>query len=318
MTVFLSVLISLAIMFLIYILISFFCFKKIFSREKNSEKSEENFYKFLHRHGYRNLEEKIKNNKKNFENIDYKEVDVLSIDNYRLCGRLYLNGSTFTGRSVILCHGLKRSGETDFGTAFKMYREMNYNILVIDQRAHGGSEGNYSSMGIMESYDIVEWCKWLEMGFGTENDIIIHGVDMGAFAAVASGVNPEMPQNVKGIIADSIYPLIRSAVYEGVKLNLSFLAKPVVAFINVFFKNHVGFDMRDLSLYTVAKSEKIPVLFIHSETDSVSPLSNVESVMKRVPVKAQMITVKEAPHSACFASEENLCADAVKNFIGDK
>ena len=282
------------------------------------ENAEENFYKYLRDHKCIVLEEKIKNNKKNFDNIDFKEVSVVSLDNYHLSGKLYLSEDKNSGKSVILCHGFKSSGETDFGIVFKMYRKMNYNILLIDQRAHGKSGGNYSSMGIMESYDIVTWCKWLEMCFGTGNDIIIHGVDMGAFAAVAAGANPEMPQNVRAIIADSIYPLIYAVVSEKIRKSYSFLTKPVIALINIFFKNHVGFDMRDFSLYAVAKSDKIPVLFIHSENDSVVPLFHVENIMKRIPVEPQMVTVRKAPHATCFAREENFCIDSVKNFIGEK
>ncbi|MCQ2479839.1 MAG: alpha/beta hydrolase [Clostridia bacterium] len=220
-------------------------------------------------------------------------------------------------KSVILCHGYKSAGQLDFSEAFKMYRDMNYNILMIDERACGKSQGKYTSMGIMESFDIVSWCKWLELCFGTETEIILHGVSAGAFASIAAAANPEIPINVKGIIAESVYPLIRDFVYNIAERNLAFLTKPAMPFINLFYKNHVGFDMRDFSLYTVSKSVKIPVLFIHSEKDSKAPLKNAESLLCRIPAKTEMVKIKKAPHGLCFIKEKSQCEKAVKKFIGE-
>ena len=39
----------------------------------------------------------------------------------------------------------------------KPYAEMGYNILVVDLRAHGLSDGKYQTGGIKESDDIVKW-----------------------------------------------------------------------------------------------------------------------------------------------------------------
>lgn len=317
MVVFISVLVTVLILFLVFILFCFFGFKKIFSREKNREKTERNFYKKLEKHKGETLIKNIKNNSSAFEDAEYKEVAILSIDNYHLCGRLYMAKNGKGEKSVILCHGYKTSGPIDFCNAFQMYRDMNFNILLIDERASGKSQGKYTSMGIMESFDIVGWCRWLELCFGTETEIIIHGVSTGAFAAIAAAVNPEMPINIKGIIAESVYPLIRDTVYNIAEKNLAFLTKPAMPFINLFYKNHVGFDMRDFSLYTISKSVKIPVLFIHSAKDSVAPFKNTENLVGRIPAKAEMVKIEKAPHGLCFAKEGEQCENAIKKFIGE-
>lgn len=317
MEIFLSILISLIVIFLLLILADFLYFKSIFSRDKNSEITEKNFYKNLKNHKCNSIEEKIKNNKNIFEDAEHKSVSVLSIDDYHLFGKLYLSDDVESKKSVILCHGFKSTGELDFCIAFKKYKEENYNILIIDQRAHSKSSGKYSSMGIMESYDIVAWCKWLEMCFGTESDIVIHGVDMGAFAAIAAGANSEMPKNIKCIIADSFYPLIYKVIFDKAEKNLSFLSKPAVAFMNAFFRNHVGFDMRDFSLYTIAKDVKIPVLFVHSENDATTPLAIAENIMNRIPAKTDILKIKKALHGTCFIKEENECMDSINKFIGE-
>lgn len=308
---------TLLLLFLIFFIFCFVTFKNTFTRLKSPSKAEAEFFSNLRRRKHSALADRIESDKKAFENRDYKEVTIFCRDEFHLSGRLYIAPNGKGKKSVILCHEFQSIPETDFGAAFRMYSELNYNILLIDHRAHGKSEGKYSSMGIAESFDITDWCKWLEMCFGTECDIIIHGISMGAYAAVVAGANPEMPQNVKAIIAEGVYPHVFSVAFRNAEKNVAFLSKPFIAFTNAFFRNHVGFDMRDLSLFTVAKSVRIPVLFIHSENDSVSLCSDAENIRQRIPVKTEFVKIKKAPHRTCFAKEEKLCSDSVKSFIGE-
>ena len=317
LVIFISITVTVAVLFILFLIFSFCVFKKYFSGVKSKAKAEKNFIKKLRQIGCKSLAEKYENSRRNFNENDGKEVTIFSRDELHLSGRLFIAENGEPRKSVIFFHSENNSSAIDFSAEFKMYRKMNYNILLPDQRAHGISEGKYSTMGIMESYDLVSWCRWLEMCFGTESEIIIHGISIGAFSAVAAAANPEMPQNVKYIIADSVYPLIRDFINARAKNELSFLAKPVSAFLNIFYKNHIGFDMRDFSLYTVCKSVKIPVLFIHPEKDRLSPRKNIESLLKRIPVESKLITVRKAPHATCFVKDEKLCAQEIKMFIGE-
>lgn len=312
-----SIAVTVAVLFILLLVLAFCVFRKYFSGVKNNEKAERKFIKKLRKIGCKSLAEKYEKNIQNFDRNGGKKVAIFSRDELHLSGRLFLAENGDADKSVVLFHSENSSAALDFSAEFKMYREMNYNILLPDQRAHAESEGRYSTMGIMESYDLVNWCRWLEMCFGTENEITVHGISMGAFAAIAAAANSEMPKNVKYIIADSAYPLIRDFTGAKAKSELSFLAKPVSGFLNIFYKNHTGFDTRDFSLYTVCKSVKIPVLFIHPEKDKLSPLANIESLVKRIPVKSELITVKKAPHATCFVKDEKLCAAEIKKFIGE-
>lgn len=317
LVIFISITVTVAVLFILFLIFSFCVFKKYFSGVKSSAAAERKIIKNLRKTGCKSLAEKHEKSRQAFDESKGKEVVIFSRDELHLSGRLFLAQNGDAEKSVVLFHSENSSAALDFSAEFKMYRKMNYNILLPDQRAHAESEGKYSTMGIMESFDLVSWCRWLEMCFGTESEIVIHGISMGAFAAIAAAANSEMPQNVKYIIADSAYPLIRDFINAKAKNELSFLAKPVSAFMNIFYKNHVGFDMRDFSLYTVSKSVKIPVLFIHPEKDKFSTHKNIESLMARIPVKSELISVKKTPHATCFVKDEKLCAQEIKRFIGE-
>ena len=80
-----------------------------------------------------------------------------SSDDLKLAGRYYhlKDGAPL----VIFFHGYKSPALRDFCGGFWIYREQGYNILVVDQRAHGRSEGKFLTMGIKERHDCVKWVE---------------------------------------------------------------------------------------------------------------------------------------------------------------
>ena len=66
---------------------------------------------------------------------------ITSFDGLKLAARFFNNADP--KKLVILFHGYRSIAENDFATQFKMYYELGYNILLIDQRSHGRSDGRY-------------------------------------------------------------------------------------------------------------------------------------------------------------------------------
>ena len=62
-------------------------------------------------------------------------------------------------RNIILCHGYHSSGRKDFSGILQYYHENGANLLMIEERAHRRSEGEYLTMGIRESEDIALWSR---------------------------------------------------------------------------------------------------------------------------------------------------------------
>ena len=58
-------------------------------------------------------------------------------------------------RFILLCHGYKGSGFGDFANIARFLHENNCNLLFIDERCCGESEGEFITFGAKEQYDIV-------------------------------------------------------------------------------------------------------------------------------------------------------------------
>ena len=128
----------------------------------------------------------------------YEEVSIESFDGFTLFGRYYhvKDGAPLD----IGFHGYRSSALTDFAGGSELSFSMGHNLLLIDERAHGRSEGRTITFGIQERWDADSWVRYAVERFGADTEIILYGVSMGA-ATVLMAAGLDLPENVKGIIA---------------------------------------------------------------------------------------------------------------------
>lgn len=108
------------------------------------------------------------------------------------------------GPLQIQFHGYRSDAVRDFCGGNKAAREMGMNVLSVDQRAHGKSEGYTLTFGVKERKDCLSWILYARERFGADQPIILAGLSMGA-ATVLMASELDLPDNVKGIIADCPY-----------------------------------------------------------------------------------------------------------------
>lgn len=115
----------------------------------------------------------------------------------------------------------------------------------MDQRAHGDSEGHTITFGVRERMDCLLWCRYAVEHFGTDCEIWLNGVSMGA-STVLMASNLPLPPQVKGIIADCPYDSPRGITGElrdQFTIRLAFLYPLVRLGAKLFY----GFDPEEAS-----------------------------------------------------------------------
>ena len=312
MKIFGAISITVIILVILYFLICFLVFRKIFAREKNISKTEEEFYN----NNDKQIGEKIKSAKDNFGKYKFRRVRIYASDEAELTGRLY--AAQENTRTVILCHGYKSFPEFDFGLVIDEYAEKGYNVLVIDERAHSRSGGKYTTLGISEAYDIVMWCIWAELNFGTGCSVTLHGVSMGAFACLVAAANPEIPKNVEKVVADSMYESVMCIVERQIRSLFSFLSPLVLKTVNMYFRTFAGCDIRDFSLVKILPRIKIPVLFLHCGQDGIFSPEEAEKLSTFAAGRKTLKIIPEAKHGLSFAYDEEGCRKVLSDFLSEK
>ena len=240
MKYFIAALITIWIIAAVYLYINYVIFHKNFGKAGRKKQSPDNSF-----------------------DGEYERINIIAADEVILSARLFVPEKGDGEKSVVLCHSQHSCGEKDFEKEMAVYKNQGYNILVIDQRSYGKSDGKLSTSGAIESYDTVFWCKWLDLRFGTGCPILIHGKGMGAFAALVAGANSELPQNVTDIVADSAYESIYKLFSDSAVEKYGFLSKLIIPTVNMLCRSFAGFDMRDFDLKKFVKKIKIPVLYIN-------------------------------------------------------
>ena len=133
--------------------------------------------------------------------VQHYRYTITSHDGLKLTGRYYHVSDG--GPLEIQCHGYKGNPFVDFAGAWRIAKEAGRNVLLINQRCHGGSEGHTITFGILEKQDVMAWITYANNRFG-KIPMLLNGVSMGA-ATVLMVAGMELPENVKGIIADCPY-----------------------------------------------------------------------------------------------------------------
>ena len=130
-----------------------------------------------------------------FKNSNYKEVYVKSFDKKKLHAYEIKNK---LNTWVIIVHGYTNSALEMLDVAYNFYKK-GYSILLIDQRAHGKSDGVYSTHGFYERKDMLSWIDYINKKKKTK--IILYGISIGG-TVIMRTVGENLPNNVICAIED--------------------------------------------------------------------------------------------------------------------
>ena len=73
----------------------------------------------------------------------------------------WMKASKPNGNCVVLLHGIKDSRASSLQFA-PLFLSEGYDVLLPDIRAHGASEGQFVTYGMMEKYDVLAWADWMK------------------------------------------------------------------------------------------------------------------------------------------------------------
>lgn len=239
-------------------------------------------------------------------------VTVRSRDGLTLSGRYYhvKDGAPLD----IGFHGYRSSCVTDLSGGSEISLQLEHNLLLIDQRAHGKSEGRVITFGILERLDLLCWVEYANRRFGSDIPIFLYGVSMGG-ATVLMAPQEQLPENVKGIIADCPYAnameiILHVAASMPIPL---WLTKPFVILGAFVFGQ---FNILKTDARAELSKAKIPVLIIHGEADGFVP-AYMSDVVSCNPEMIQRHTFPGAEHGISCLVDKERYYEVVKGFITD-
>lgn len=241
-----------------------------------------------------------------------EEVWVTSDDGLKLFGRFFPCGNS---RKTVLCfHGYTSEGLNDYSTLARFYLEEGYNLMIVDERAHGRSEGTYIGFGCLDRHDAKIWIDYLVEHLGEDCSILLHGDSMGA-ATVLMTTGLDLPKQVKAVVSDCAFTSAWD-VFCAVLKNMYHLPPfPIMQIANQMVKKNAGYELDECNARREVKKAQIPILFIHGKSDTFVPCSMVYEMYDACPTEKKLVVVEGAGHvESCYKDPEKY-EDAIRSFI---
>ena len=197
-----------------------------------------------------------------------------------------------------------------------VYAKNGYNILVVDVRAHGLSDGKYQTAGIKESDDLVLWIKLIHEKYAV-SDFTIHGICVGGATAIYAYVKlkKEGIHFVKSIVTDGLF----KSYYEIFKENFKMRKKPVFPILQLVF--FLAFVFAKVRLFEETPIKymhdiNIPILFIWSVKDIFCRKPKCEELFEAcASEKKELCFFPEGRHSHVRSSQETAYDEIIANFL---
>lgn len=231
-------------------------------------------------------------------------------------GRLRLFGKYFdfgSDKAVIIIPGRMECCSYSFSFA-EPYRRASYNVLAIDVRAHGLSDGKICSLGYKEYSDIIAWGTYLHDNLHIK-EIVLHGICIGASTALFTMISDKCPNYFRAMVADGMYV----SFGESFKNHMIEKKRPLFPFyplVMLYIRLISGVDaVNDGPLNRISKLKK-PILFIHSRKDIYSLPEKTEELYARCGSEYKTISwFDNGGHSRVRFNNPEKYDITVKNFL---
>ncbi len=309
-------LIGAVILIVVYLVSVFYLSGRVF--ESFTKRSDfdpvdlKKIYYTLNKNGQRSKVTKISKCIDWFKETEHEDVSITAEDGVKLHAKLYVNNDGI-GKTVVLAHGYKGLPELDFSISGKALYELGYNLLLIDERAHGESEGQYITFGAKEGRDLLGWCRWVDERFGAK--FVLFGISEGATSAVLASCMKDMPENLECVVADCGYTDL-TLLFRNVFSKLpvpKFLLMPI---LNSLCKKRGGFKIKEFDTTAVLSSgASVPYLFIHGDSDDFVPVICSERNFDACQSEKQLVIIQGAGHGKSFIYDEEKYMSELEEFL---
>lgn len=155
------------------------------------------------------------------------------------------------------------------------YEQAGFNVLVVDTRCHGLSDGKYNTIGLKESTDVLAWAKLVHEKLGNQ-EIYFHGICIGTSSGLFALSSKNCPDYLRGLVTEGCYVSFRET-FKRHMIALNRPRFPVLQWVMWQIRRHTGTNVYKYKPIRAIKKidPSCRILFLYGEKDifSIPPKS---------------------------------------------
>lgn len=203
------------------------------------------------------------------ENSALRDTFIVAADGSKLHA-LYVRSAIASPNTALIIHGYTDNSIRMLMIGHLYNKEMGYNILLPDLRAHGKSDGEYIQMGWKDRLDIMKWIDVTKDIYGDTTRMVIHGISMGAATTMMTS-GEDLPENIKCFVEDCGYTSVWDEFTHKLKDDYGLPAFPILNAASSYSQMKVGWNFKEASALEQLEKSKLPMFFIHGDKDTYVP-----------------------------------------------
>ncbi len=238
---------------------------------------------------------------------EYEDIEIEN-EGFRLFGQYISRGRD---RAVIIIPGRCESLMYSYYFA-PPYDAAGYNILVVDIRCHGLSDGKYEHVGIGEDSDILKWAGILKEKYGNKS-VLLHGICMGANTAVLAGASGS--GLIDGLVLEGPYTSFRENYRQHLVVG-KHPVWPLLGMVMNLIRKHTGIDVDKANPIDFIDKINIPTLILAGKNDLYSVPGETDRLFEKCAGEPkELIWFGKGSHSHLRIADEEFYDDALTRWL---
>lgn len=278
-------------------------------KSKVTPTDEEDAYAYLFKHEY--LKQWIDSLN---EHAALRDTFIVAASGSKLHA-LYVRSAQQSPKTALIIHGYTDNAIRMLMIGHLYNKEMGYNILLPDLRAHGKSDGEYIQMGWKDRLDILQWIDVTKGIYGDTIPMVIHGISMGAATTMMTS-GEDLPENIKCFVEDCGYTSVWDEFAHNLKGQFGLPNFPILYTASLYCQLKEGWGFKEASALEQIKKCKLPMFFIHGDKDTYVPTWMVYPLFEAKQGEKELWLVPGVGHANAYWDETEEYVNRTKAFVG--
>jgi uncharacterized protein len=215
--------------------------------------------------------------------------------------------------TILLFHGIGVDKMTLIDEANE-FRYLGYNIMMVDFRGHGNSEGNRTTIGYREAEEVEQAVSFLQKTIG-EKKVFIYGSSMGAVAVTRALYLYDL--KVSGLILEMPFYSLQTYL-KARAAQIGFPAQPFAFFTSFWIGVEKGFNGYKHKTTRYAAAIKCPVLLNWGTLDHYVNEKEIRAIYEAIQCPEKRLVVYEgASHESLLRKDPEKWRTATESFLNN-